>query len=713
VLLVWGDAALELWNVPVSVLQPGKPLAEEHRLWRQAAPPGAAPDGTAFALVPQAALWSAGGRLFRREAASEAPPAEQPLFTAEEKLGGFAPAPGGASIATFLEGGKILQLFSGMPPQPSAALKGHRFPIAAAEYSPGGTLMSVDTGRNLILWRDGGPRIDFLKALPERAEPAGLIPLAEERVALLLREGGDWTLAVLEGAERKISGSLPVPPRPRVAMSATGRYVVTAAENELKLYVFAHPISPVGYVRRLREWGAMPAALGYARMLDPDQVSSALRRQVEEELNRVPSERVLAELLERLRSALDGQDLAAIQQWADQVLALQPGHPEAVQALLRLRGLRERQILAQAREAYESGFFGRAIDLLASRIPPASEHAAEAARLIRLAEEKRAVQITLDQARERMEAGLYDAAETLVNEALRQDPESREALRLQSEIRGRSGRSLRELILLGLGALLALAALGFLLRRYRGAWRVLLRPLSLDQDASLRPPPLGAERMQARAARPQAEPAGVRAGGGSGPPRGQGPLRDEGRVPRSGEPARSGLARALRLEEARDTLDKAEQLLRLCRQSDRFQEHTAYFLELEAELNTLARRLNDRNADPERLLGRLNKILADLRNVKFKTPQPEQPAREQPEELDYYQLLRVPAGASEAEIRAAYHRLIKEYHPDRHSSSEYAWIKEESERMSRKLSEAYQVLSDAARREQYDRELAQRSRASP
>ena len=66
-------------------------------------------------------------------------------------------------------------------------------------------------------------------------------------------------------------------------------------------------------------------------------------------------------------------------------------------------------------------------------------------------------------------------------------------------------------------------------------------------------------------------------------------------------------------------------------------------------------------------------------------------------EQDYYDLLGVPRGADDAAIKAAYRRLAKECHPDRHNGCR------DQEARFKSINEAYDVLKDPQKRAAYDR----------
>ena len=63
---------------------------------------------------------------------------------------------------------------------------------------------------------------------------------------------------------------------------------------------------------------------------------------------------------------------------------------------------------------------------------------------------------------------------------------------------------------------------------------------------------------------------------------------------------------------------------------------------------------------------------------------------------DYYEVLGVPRGVSEDELKKAYRKLAKQYHPDLHPGDK------DAETKMKEINEAYAVLSDKEKRARYD-----------
>ncbi len=63
---------------------------------------------------------------------------------------------------------------------------------------------------------------------------------------------------------------------------------------------------------------------------------------------------------------------------------------------------------------------------------------------------------------------------------------------------------------------------------------------------------------------------------------------------------------------------------------------------------------------------------------------------------DYYEVLGIARGADEQDLKSAYRRLAKEFHPDRNAGDK------EAERKFKEVSEAYEALKDPQKRAAYD-----------
>ena len=63
---------------------------------------------------------------------------------------------------------------------------------------------------------------------------------------------------------------------------------------------------------------------------------------------------------------------------------------------------------------------------------------------------------------------------------------------------------------------------------------------------------------------------------------------------------------------------------------------------------------------------------------------------------DYYAILNIKRDADEKEIKRAYRKLAKKYHPDTNPNNK------EAEQKFKEVTEAYNVLSDPEKKKKYD-----------
>src|SRR6266481_2855310 len=71
------------------------------------------------------------------------------------------------------------------------------------------------------------------------------------------------------------------------------------------------------------------------------------------------------------------------------------------------------------------------------------------------------------------------------------------------------------------------------------------------------------------------------------------------------------------------------------------------------------------------------------------------------EELDYFQILKIGQNAGPGEIKAAYYRESRSYHPDRFSTLPAGELKDTIGKIYKRINEAYVCLRDDVKRTKY------------
>jgi DnaJ-class molecular chaperone len=76
------------------------------------------------------------------------------------------------------------------------------------------------------------------------------------------------------------------------------------------------------------------------------------------------------------------------------------------------------------------------------------------------------------------------------------------------------------------------------------------------------------------------------------------------------------------------------------------------------------------------------------------------------DQLDYFGVLKLAQGAGAAEVKAAYYRESRAFHPDRYATVESPEVREMIGRIYRRINEAYVVLRDDQKRARYQADVS-------
>ncbi len=81
------------------------------------------------------------------------------------------------------------------------------------------------------------------------------------------------------------------------------------------------------------------------------------------------------------------------------------------------------------------------------------------------------------------------------------------------------------------------------------------------------------------------------------------------------------------------------------------------------------------------------------------------------DQLDYFRVLELPQTAGAADVKSAYYRRSRAFHPDRFAALPDPLLREAISRIYRRINEAYTVLRDDAKRRKYVADIAGPDRA--
>lgn len=662
-LVVAGEKRMELWNL--ENLESGE-ISESQKLWSldaRAEQVQISPDGSTL-------RWLEGGKV-KESALESLSPKER---TDLPEASGFTVSPDGSTLAVAQpKEGKILLQENG---QDNPDLDYHLFPVKDLKFLENDQLLSVDQAGNLI-WGNTKTRLKERQVQIPRSEDAQELqirPLSGGSLVMAVQQFEDQTEAVVLDTNGRELQRMDVSGPEAVAISPTGAHIAVADKKGNARFMEAPPAeTPEQYAQRLQASGATETARRYLNQLGPAETPKA------------PGPSEVALLEDGLKVALQTSQWLEADRVSRELLRLNPQNAAARAAQVQLQGRQDLLQLERAKKLMDAGEFERAVGVLI-RVPVESELYQQARDLIREAEAKSQIQQNLKNARDSIRVGNWDQARFQIKKVLDQDPNNPEALALLKEIEAGEQADLVKFWGIPAVVLVSFAGLGLYLVRRRPRW---LQKVVVDEGQA----PEGQRPFRVRQEPPEAKSSG--------------PSLDEQRY--------------------REALTKTTELLRLALRKDAHREHAVRLMDFQAEIKVIAQKGEAPDADFRRLTTQLLVLQQTLRGMKFRgkargketgtRPKSEEQSQQKqsseqasgPEPAapsgNYYELLGVSPSAPLEEIKKAYHQKLKEYHPDRHQSSEFSWVREQAEAMTLKLRQAYDVLSDPAARQKYDRTL--------
>ena len=655
-----GKKRIELWNLEEIETKTTPSEISRYRIWQQETKTSGE---MKFSLKSAKLRWIEGKEL--KEIPIKPPFIESKVWTGTEgsgELDNFEFDPDEKILALTEKGNTQIRILQPWQNQIRPSLDYHHFPVADMFFPDKDQIISLDREQNLA-WgeitsrRKGSPGRNDADSFGGEAKK--LFQIYKDQVLLYTTANPDR--AMILDRNGKLYQSLSLSSPGAVAVSPTGRYIMTADENNrVELYQSVLHQSAEDYLEKLRLYGAEETARRFQNQLSDIPASSKAFDWNNEN-------KTLKILEESLKVAESTEQWSEAEGLAQEILILDPKNRLAEATLKRLKDNKDELILEKGSMLLEEKQYAEAIALF-KKISQESPLHPEARNLIASADREVQIALSLKNAEEQLRVGNWEGATIILKQILEYDAENPDAKQLLDEAESNHFWSRMENVFYLLMALIAASTTVWWLYQKREQLGSMFsnnndEPLNLKTfpnvnlkgDADISPNP------------------------------------DEKRFV--------------------ETLAKTSEFLSLAKKRDFSGEHATRLMDFETEIKIISSKALEPDADFKRLNTQLMVLMQTLRGLKFKgRPQQRKTKSEtrknEQQKENFYQLLGVKPSASESEIKKAYHQKIKEYHPDKHQNTEFEWVREQAANMSRELTNAYKTLSDRASRERYDATLS-------
>ena len=741
-LLVAGSRAFALWEVSLAHLHSNKALPQRFLRWRM---PLRKADGlvgsTAFTAHSNMVVWSQKNKLYRRTTQRLKSDASKQLLY-ETNTGhitnvspGFDSKMSGMLVQSADE--KRLVHVAIRTNTPAMQLSAHRFPVLAAWFGTRDRL-SLDSSFTLIRWKkELTPEpAKVLSGVVKNFVPSQLQPIAKNGMVMIgksVRSQGK--IVFVNQAGHAQTKGIHADSASLLAISPSSNYVLRGREKKVHLLLLNQRFHPLRYTHQLRSLDAVSMARSYVRNLSKNIASDTQKKQWLITLQTAKTTSSLPALKQALRIYLTEGNLSAAKKTAMAILQLRANQPAAVAALREIQLRQEKALLAKAVYLTKIGKPRQALELLTQKLAVDSLLPEQVKKEIARAEAEITQNLTLQQVQEKIQLGDNVAAKAMLREILARDAQNQHALVLQNQLRQQKRRGWYDRLALVIGTLLALllAGGGYYARMRRK--RSVSKEVQSDTELPKSPKNLAkrpAKTFFSRVA-PKIDPIRIQVAHN---------LLESLRTKVLQNLQRGSVQSRMRatwlqwqaelnmlggaLGHQPGKIDQIEQQLKVIEQ--RIQQASTITASSPQQKDTVTTSTQrPQRGRPAQVPKPTQQTSNHSREEKENQWEPHQSTAAAPqpskkmakvakrtlqntpiEALNHYEVLQVGFKAMPDEVKRAYHHLLKQYHPDRHTGTKYAWIHEEAERVSRKVTEAYQVLMDEKKRADYDLTLYQK-----